>query len=285
MIPKRAFFFWGSQPMSWLRFMSIWSFKTLNPDWKVQLYVSDSTVDTRYWITPNHQDFHTYKGTDYKSCLENTGVEIIPWEFEKREIGFIGPSHQSNFFKWDQLAGEGGLFSDLDILYIKPIDEWYNRYKDCEIVVPYCGYFLIGFMASSPNNKFFRKVHNAAYGSYNSDYYQSAGVVAFYAALEEFGDENGVIDCSKAKRKLDSLFSYKEYGEFDHQLIYPWTHENLVNYFLDRDLHRSNCIGLHWYGGGSISQAMNNLLTFDNWRTHRCVLTNQIEKLFGELLQ
>jgi hypothetical protein len=39
MIPKRAFFFWSSpKPMSWLRSLSIQTFKKFNPDWEVTLF-------------------------------------------------------------------------------------------------------------------------------------------------------------------------------------------------------------------------------------------------------
>ena len=267
--------------MSWLRYMSIWSFKKLNPDWTVQLYVSDNDVTDSYWLTPENQDFHSYKGTDYKECMSEIDVEIIPWEFDKRNIEFIGPSHQSNFFKWSQLAGEGGLFSDMDILYIKPVEDWYNRYKDCDIVVPFCGYFLIGFMASSPGNKFFSEVYEAAYKTYDSEFYQSAGVAAFYKALGEPMEDDDRVSIPRAKHVLESRYSYAEYGEFDHQLIYPWTHENYFNYFKDIDLPRPHCIGLHWYGGGQVSQEMNNLIRYDTWRDYKCVITNHIEQVFG----
>ena len=41
-IPKRIFFYWGGSDMSWMRYMTLYSFRKMNPDWEVILYVSDN---------------------------------------------------------------------------------------------------------------------------------------------------------------------------------------------------------------------------------------------------
>ena len=38
-IPKIVHFYWGNEKLSYLRYMSVYSFRKLNPDWKIKIHV------------------------------------------------------------------------------------------------------------------------------------------------------------------------------------------------------------------------------------------------------
>ena len=39
MIPKIAHFYWGNEILPFLRYITIYSFSILNPDWEIKLYL------------------------------------------------------------------------------------------------------------------------------------------------------------------------------------------------------------------------------------------------------
>lgn len=87
MIPKRAIFFWEGPEMSWLRWQSIESFKSLNPSWEIRLVNGSSVPIERF--------------TSFESVLRSD------WE------------------RYRVLHHDGGVYFDTDIVFCKPIpDAW-----------------------------------------------------------------------------------------------------------------------------------------------------------------
>ena len=110
-VAKRISFFWGNTTMSWLRYMTLWTFRKLNPDWEMRLFVCNQQRSDKYWESPNQQDFFRYKGPDHSDKLVDIpGLKIGPWEVAEPHLRKFGPSHKSTFFKWELLARESGEF-------------------------------------------------------------------------------------------------------------------------------------------------------------------------------
>ena len=62
-IAKKIYFYWGDDPLSFLRIMSPISFKINNPDWNVTLIKNDKeSLDLR--------NDKNYKGEDYFKLLK-----------------------------------------------------------------------------------------------------------------------------------------------------------------------------------------------------------------------
>ena len=75
MIPKRIFFYWSGHNLSWMRYMTLFSFRKLNPDWDIILYLSDNTNTTKTWKGVEEQDFSNYKGHNYFNKLEELNIK------------------------------------------------------------------------------------------------------------------------------------------------------------------------------------------------------------------
>lgn len=253
-VPKKAFFYWGNHTMSWLRYMTLYSFRKFNPDWEMELHVSDIDIKNKYWKGNERQDFHSYAGKNWLPEVEKLGVT-----FKECPV-FVegaGPSHNSNFFKWNELATNGGIYSDMDILYIKPIEEYYQKIKGFQTGLSYFtgknskrysnfnGYFSIGFMFSAGSNKFFKDVLDSAMTTYNLSNYQGAGVEPLYKML---GNTKGID-------------KYREGMHFiPMKVVYPYR-SNQQKYFFqvvnNHQIHGGLTVGIHWYAGHAMAQAFN----------------------------
>jgi glycosyltransferase involved in cell wall biosynthesis len=122
-IPKIANFYWGSQRMSFMRYMTIKSFRKHNPDWSVHLYMPKNISNDTTWRKADSH--HQNDSTDYKSkenyfdqLLSEEPIKIIKVDFSKTVIGSSGSEpHKSDFLRWNVLYQKGGLWSDMDIIY------------------------------------------------------------------------------------------------------------------------------------------------------------------------
>jgi 2-polyprenyl-3-methyl-5-hydroxy-6-metoxy-1,4-benzoquinol methylase len=270
-VPKKAFFYWGNDTMSWLRYMTLYSFRKLNPDWEMELHVSHIDIKDKYWVDPNQQDFHTYKGKNYLSEVDKLGITI------KECPVFVkgaGPSHNSNFFKWNELATNGGIYSDMDILFVAPIAEYYDKIKNLQtglsyssepwVVPDHGGYYSIGFMFSAGNNRFFKDLFDWSTKHCNLNSYQGAGVIPLYAMLA----------ANRGMRPYRNGLSY-----IPMDLVYPWRDHQQKDFF--------NCchttlpketIGIHWYAGHPMAQKFNNNIGPDTLSDYNNTMSHWLKK-------
>ena len=261
-------FFWGNNKMSWLRYLTIYSFCKYNPDWKVVLYVSDQKINSKAWKTPEIQDFFYYSGEDYTKDIIKLGVEIREYDVKTKEGNEISPSQKSNFFKWNLLATSGGFYADMDILFLRNINEIYNKTKEFNIGITYTNYYSIGFMFSNGNNPFFKEVYNECYNKFYVDNYQGAGV----ARLRKWPDIVNIVARYGLVYNIPFRLLYKYSSE-----IVPKIHEIGSNYKMDPD-----SIGLHWYAGHHLSQEANNTINEKNYKEKNTLLNRTIKKIMED---
>lgn len=272
-IPKRIFFYWGNNKMSWMRYMTLKSFRRLNPDWEMILYTSSSKINYKIWKTKNYQDFFCYEGVDYRLKLGDLNISIVPFECNDN----LTPSHTSNFLKWQELATKGGIYSDMDILYFKPIDEFYDKIKDYDTAICQTDYLSIGLLASSGNNKFYQDIYNNAFKSFNKNYYQSAGIETIYN-LYECSLSNVL---NRAKLKYPELKFYN----IPMDIVYPYDSKNIVQAFstpCEASELPDETIGYHWYAGHRKSQDYNNILTEDNYTKYNTLFSKILKNTLNK---
>lgn len=110
-IPKIAHFYWDDSALSYLRFLSVYSFAKLNKDWSINVYKS---------LDKNQNN---YNGPCYFNRLrEIQNVKIIIYNFNNTPVFNSNYTNKYNYLKWHILSTVGGLWSDFDILYINPIN-------------------------------------------------------------------------------------------------------------------------------------------------------------------
>ena len=113
-IPKVAHFFWDGKPLSFLRWASINSFSVLNPEWTLVFHMTKDDVKAQ-WLSHENKQTNCADYRDWLSKLPN--LEIV------EEDAFAGMHgvHQSDLLRTKYLSDDGGLWSDADIIYHKPM--------------------------------------------------------------------------------------------------------------------------------------------------------------------
>jgi hypothetical protein len=266
-IPKIVHFYWGNEKLSYLRYMSVYSFRKLNPDWKIKIHVPEAlSMIAPTWGSDEQKNAGIEK--DYWTKLNDLNVEIVkipPFDNFDNNAHEV---HKSDYYRWTLLCGEGGVWSDIDIIYINPmnnmlenvpqeknIDTGFSRYAEN-------GKYAISFMLASAGNTFFKKIHELSNIHYDANRYQSIG--------SELINNNWHRPGKLRKQNLNCFLLMNE------KCVYPISPNNIPRFFdpLDDELKAiladSNVLGLHWFAGYPKSQQFesavdeSNVEQFDN---------------------
>ena len=117
---KTMTFFWSGEKLSWLRYMTLYSFRKLNPDWVMELYLSKTVKNLdEKWATREVQDNFSSISEDNIDKIYDLDINVI----EHIPQRHIHPAHNSDLFQWSWLGENSGFYSDMDILFIRPIDD------------------------------------------------------------------------------------------------------------------------------------------------------------------
>lgn len=294
-IPKEAHFYWGSNNMSFLRYLSLYSFKKLNPDWSIKLYVPKTVNNTLFWRDTIHKcDLSDYNGnTDYTDKISTLPIQVIEVDFSKMFKGKeISEVHKSDFLRWYLLYHKGGVWCDMDILFTKSMTEMSinkkeNKNLDCSINMSDQHAVRIGLMLSSKcKNPFFgqimREAKNILMENNDKLLYQSIGSDLVNNIIRTSPTINN--SPTKMKMSYTTLNGYNwdlqvdnfpshEFYFHDHTKIHKIFNENC---FFESDKYS---IGIHWYGGSPISQEANNILSKENYSSFDTTISKAIKKV------
>lgn len=142
MIPKRAWYYWEGEPMSWLREQSLETFARLNPGWSIEK-------------------------------IPLNGVAVSGDSRLARVL-------RSDWSRYRTLSAEGGVYFDTDIVFCKPFPEaWLNgkTMLPAGMARPVEHIAVIG---SEPGNRWFGMLDEACGHVYSDDEphnYQAFGVL------------------------------------------------------------------------------------------------------------
>lgn len=272
-IPKIIHFYWGNEKLSYLRYLSVFSFKKYNPEWTIKIHYPEILGSLKpSWNTGEQANINITE--NYYEKLKELDVIFVGHNFDK--YGFRNSHHEvhkSDFIRWILLEKEGGVWSDFDILYTNPIDTIRenvpeNKYIDT-CLCPYSwGGHAIGFLMSSSNNIFFKSVHNIAASHFNSWEYQGIGCAIF---------NNNFKTTNIIKEKLPTCNPI-----FLNEIcVYDIGCDSITKFFLENVPCPINdgIIGFHWYAGHPLAQQYDTIITKDNYKTLNNTISNIIQKI------
>jgi hypothetical protein len=222
-------FFWSNTPMPWIRYLTLASFRYYNPDWNINLYISDVTEDEPWDSHP--QDTVHYKGKDYRESLNNLNINIIPFE----KYSNLPSIHTVDMCRWSVLAS-GGIFADMDIVFTNPMPDFSAPFDG----ISHNGsFFRIGFISGVENGFFQHALEYAEnkleHNTLNNDY-QTLGVRVLYE----------ILNCKPrfAMYKLREYFPEYNITNIPMEWIHPLPPEEII--YLECP---KTSLGLHWYAG------------------------------------
>jgi hypothetical protein len=250
MIPKTLFLYWGGKNLSWLRYLTVVSFAKHNPRWTIKVYYPTNPTIGNTWTTDEH--IVEYKGDDYFNKLSEY-AELIPLDME--QIGGSNDStevHKSDLFRLWALFTYGGLYSDFDILYTKPMPD----FKEERL---YCyhpdGHYAVGLIGCQPGDTKFSKLLRLARQPTETEY-QSLGSFLWGKVLEG--------------AKMDGW-------NIPEELIYSYNWYNAEKLFTDNSGLPDGAIGIHWYGGSVASGQWENLIKPELYDMYDSTICNIIK--------
>ena len=180
-IPKIIHFYWGNEKLSFLRFMSVKSFAKYNPDWTIKVHVPAVLGKVKpTWSSWEQQNVNINE--DFMAELKKLNCQLVTHDFSQH--GFSNDAHEvhkSDFIRWYLLSTDGGVWSDIDIVYTKSMESLVenvpvNGNVDVALVPYTGGGHTIGFLMSSGNgNAFYRKMYELARKVFDPNQYQGIG--------------------------------------------------------------------------------------------------------------
>lgn len=283
-IPKIAHFYWGNEQLPYLRYLSILSFKIHNPDWAIKVYTPEIKYKGKFMDTRAIP--FNFTGRDYYPNLRSLDVQIQPvtFEFVDNICEGIDEStyhsrqevYRSDFLRWHLLSTEGGLWSDMDIMYFKSmncmnVNTAANKNANTIISLhPKYGH-SVGFMLSHPKNKYYATILNRARANFNPKDYQSIGVNLLN---KDFGTINDI------ENKFPGLWG--KVLNIDIKTVYAYDAlviPTIYNYS-DTGRYTENSIGLHWYAGHHLAKSFTNSITHLNYEEYNNVLSKTIQRVY-----
>lgn len=244
-IPKILNLYWGNnKPLSFLRYLTVFSFNKYNPDWDIRVYYPETISRDETWITKEQKN-EKYEGNDFFGELADIQkVSLIKYDISA--LGFpnsMPEVHKSDILRL-KLLSDGGFWSDFDIFYFKPMESSIlNTEKFINSEVLLCTHnasHSIGFLGGSENNDAFKYLLSKTSIRYRKNKYQCVGSSLF----KEFS------------HNVPSIV-----GNIPKSLVYPidWNETNKL--LTKEELLIDESIGIHWFGGSTIASTIENSIT------------------------
>ena len=252
--------FWGGTPLSFMRYMTLRSFRYHNPDWEINLYQPPIACPPKNRYIHEQEDTG-YAGEDYREQLDTIAVNQLTW---LNTIPSISAAHASDLFQWELLSKQSGFYSDMDILYTRPIEPLYETIK--EVATVFClqgGGMSIGFHASIAPNPIYKHIYLTALNHQNNKRYQCTGVEAVYKAAEIL-HRRAQPTGTKAVKKFVYKFPDVPIATIPDQSFYSYDWVTYPKIFSQCKEVPSDVYGLHWFGGSPIAPDWGRKLTPQN---------------------
>lgn len=236
-IPKILHTYWGGGIMPYLRYVTIKSFMKYNPDWEIMFWYPKYPFTKIKWRT-GELDYKIHC-KDFLPELMNLPIKKTVVDFN--EIGFLNDvteNFKSDYLRAHTLNTIGGVWSDMDIIYFKPITNLIvndPKNKHIETFVCISGYgHSNGFLMSIKGNKFYEKILLLSKHNFNQSLYQSIGPTLYNTYYRDIQLINKL--APTVNIEMNTVYSHNA-GQ--------------IHEFLDGTPPRftNGSIGSHWYAG------------------------------------
>lgn len=260
MISKTLHLYWGrNKKISYMKYLTALSFSRLNPDWKIKVHYPKVTSMGDSWDSVEQKSYD-YQGIDYFELLTDIdNVELNEVDFSIYDLPInISEVHKSDIFRLCILADEGGIWSDFDIFYIKPISSYLTNLSGSQThICNHFGYHSIGFLASSKNNKFFKQLFDYSLQLINQENcsYQIIGR-DLYSAFFQYNLTN--------VEKFNKEYNTNIYN-IPFTVVYPFQWNQIDKIFGKENYQLpENTVGIHWFAGSNSTSNYENIIIKEN---------------------
>lgn len=273
-VPKILYLYWGkNKPLSYMKYLTAVSFSKLNPDWEINVFYPTMTTLKSDWNTNEQKDL-ICEGKDWFGELKNIkNLKLKEVDFKlTKEISEV---HKSDLIRLSLLADNGGVWSDFDVFYTKPIDNIFVNKSDSiydTFVCYHYEYNSIGFLMSAGNNKFFGELFKIAVGVINKKdelQYQNIGK-DLYNYFFKYNNKNILEKNEKYGVNIKNI---------PFTTVYPFDWRQVELIFGNSSNLFENTIGIHWFAGSEKTSVYENVVTDENINTFDNFLLKEMSKI------
>jgi GT2 family glycosyltransferase len=255
-VPKIVHYYWDD--FKNFSYMNLYSLKTAvhyHPDYLHLIWCPTDPSDRISWEESCHKDVEPDPSyPDYFDAVKRMPNVRIVYRDMSEFLGVdkgMSEVHKSDLLRYKLLYLYGGIWSDLDIVYIKPLTSLIDydfdtinfrcRYSNSDLI-----YFPVGLMMSKRGSQLFRFIYEEAIKNYNESMYQCFGSELFKklfsgSKFSIHGNRRYLVFNSEKNVFLDEAFYLK----------YNWT--KIGELFLEepKNSDLSDVVGFHWFNGSS----------------------------------
>jgi hypothetical protein len=237
-VPKVLYLYWGTGILPYIRYKTAETFKRLNPEWDIVLYCPALPAPVLTWSTKEQN--YEVKCDDYFTALTKLCSAVRYVDMESfGQSNSMSEVHKSDFLRFHLLGEFGGVWSDMDIIYFRPMSDLsvnIEAFKNVDTFVCISHYgHSNGFFMSAPGSKFFKEMELNSIKELTLGKYQSNGVNACNKYFPTIDTIPNAVNLS-----MDVVYAH------DGQHI-PDLYNGIVSRFTSRS------IGCHWYAGHPLS--------------------------------
>ena len=268
MIPKIIFTYWEGDQLSELHYLTIYSLHKYNPELDIIIYTDENPKNIlREWNTHEHSiDIEKKISLSKLVEINSKKISLIPINFHK-EYQFdnnISIIFKADFTRIAKLYEHGGIWFDMDVLFVKPIPDFFFQEKVESFIFIYSEVIPTGFLASIPKSKFLENLYNGSLEIIKNkrlNDYQKIGPIIW---IEEY-------------KKLDKKEKIKVLNK---DLVYPFLWKQLSNLFKKSNvIIPENTFGIHWYNGASETKEFINKFDINNINPGRSLFERLVYKM------
>jgi len=270
-IPKKLHMYWDKSSMSRLQVFTIETFHKLNPDWEIHVYtpIQEYTSNEHYVLDYKGKDFfHLIKKMDYVNIK---GIDITNYNISNDIHNIL----RSDIFRCHILYEQGGMWSDFDVIWLKPISHMNNikhvgNIQEMGASIHFYntteGHIGVGILFSTPKHDLYRVLID-----------KTIGVMKRKKHLHQ---DFGSVMWSEVYKTLEiALKSHPDLVSIPYETFAPygiWNLDSLYNK-VKLSLINDNVIGLHWFNGHKLSKNYINRNLFS--KGSRCSMTSILTEL------
>jgi hypothetical protein len=235
-VPKILHVYWGCGKLPYLRYLTVASFRKFNPDWQVWLWRPKYSSRVVTWNTQE---------LNYRSTWDDWTGMLLSLDIEKIEVDFteyglsnnISEVHKSDFIRYYFLGKYGGVYSDMDIVYFRPItylevNKKGNKNKETFVCISSYGHSN-GFFMAAEGSQFFKTMFELA-KRIDLRKYQS----------------NGPDLCNATYPTIESIEKISRVENIGMEAVYYYDGQHINHIYQQNNLvFGEHSIGCHWYAG------------------------------------
>ncbi len=266
-VPKICHIYWGGGKLIYLRYLTVKSFMKHNPDWEIILWYPVKSYKGRSWgINQNYQYVNDNLCKDYLPELMELPILKIPVDFKAQ--GFRDTTaeiHKNDYIRNVALATYGGLWSDLDIIYFKSMNNLkvnvkVNKTKESYVCIGSYGHST-GFNMATEGAQFWDSLCDRMNECYHPRFYQCWGPDMMNRYYKNFESIPNAVNLS-----MDVVYAHNA-----HQ----------AGELLKESKRRFNeeSIGCHWYAGNEIWGEFLNKTGGGENNLPKCLITDLINEV------